>query len=463
VSLSRLRTAALCTLPLLGLAAQSARAAVPARCAEAVQSAPDAPFVTPTVTKAAFILELWFGPGDDPAQLRALTDVLERHKLRATVLVHPDMIAQNGALITDLTKHKHELGLLLRAAELPDPGVNPVLPPGVRMPPGTQPRGPGFTTLNAWLPPLRAHVKALRAHTDLAVDAVSIDVLSGGAEQAFEAMGIRAVLPQDPMEPGPPRVLRSATGEPARGRVLPADHWKDPCGPALPAWTPAALDRAGAAAGASPAARISLPVAGAQPALLERWLTEVVEPAGWQVITASAAAAKARAVGGGLIGAALAPAELPPSLAPGRYVERVALIAAAPLVLEGARLPRSLPGGLTLTEYVQGMVLWAADPTAEGYRLGPLGGPGELARSTVRPGLRLEAELVRAAMQELKPGLSGSLPSAVSVGEHLLTISELAVILSQMALDQPLSVQAKPPPDPFAPDLGWGRSGTSGG
>jgi hypothetical protein len=450
----------LCSLPLLALVAAEAAAAVPARCAEAVQSAPDAPFVPPSSPKADFILELWFGPGDDPAALRALTDVLERHKLRATVLVHPDMIAQNGDLIAGLVKRKHELGLLLRASELPDPGVNPVLPPGVRMPPGTQPRGPGFATLNAWLPPLRAHVKALRAHTDAAVDAVSIDVLSGGAEQAFEAMGIRAVLPQDPMEPGPARVLRSATGEPARGRVLPADHWKDPCGPALPAWTPAALDRAGAAAGASPAARISLPVAGSQPALLERWLVEVFGPAGWQAVPASAAAARARAVGGGLIGAALAQAEVPPGLAPGRYVERSALLAAAPLVLEGARLPRTLPGGLTLTEYVQGMVLWAADPAAEGYRLGPLGGPGELARSTVRPGLALSADALRAAMVELKPGLSGSLPSAVSVGDHLLTISELAVALSQLALDQPLSVQAKPPPDPFAPDLGWGRSGT---
>lgn len=432
-----------------------ARAEPPARCVAAVAGPADAPFVLPEISDGMLILEIHVPQGADPAAVGALTSVLERHKLRATVLVSPEFIGPGAPLLRELVKKKHEVGVLLAASTLPNPGVNPTLPPGMKPPPGMQPRGPGQLILNDWLPELQEPVRALRLVTGKATDAVAIDALSGGAEQAFEAMGVRAVLPLDPDEPGPARVLRSVDGQPARGRVLPANAWSDGCGPSLPAWTPVALDRASALAATKPGLRLALPLQGADPALLDRWLREVVEVKGWKVLTASEAAARVRS-----LGATLGRVDTAPAVeAPGRFVSKEALLGAAAVLAEAQRLPRRLPGDLSLTEAALGLMAVLADPTAEGHRLPAARGPSELARGSVPAGAGPSAEELRVAVAELLPGMRGTLPGVVSVGVYQITINELVVILAQAALGRPLVIAEHAPPDPYAPDLGWGLSG----
>lgn len=429
--------------------------AADARCVAGVAGPLDAPFAVPEVSDGVLILEVHVPAEADPAALLALIGVLNAHKAQATVLVSPAFIGPGADALRAIAKQKHEVGLLFAAADLPNPGVNPTLPPGMKPPPGMQPRGPGQLILNDWLPALHDPVRALRLITGKATDAVGIDVLSGGAEQAFEAIGVRAVLPLDPDEPGPARVLRSVNGAPARGRVLPADAWSGGCGPSLPAWTPAALDRAAALAGTKPALRVALPLQGANLELLDRWMREVVQAKRWRVQTASAAAARVRSLALTLGRAD----ESPPAEAPGRYVSREALLAAALPLAEAQRLPRRLPGELSLTEALVGLMAVVADPEAEGHRLPTARGPSEVARGTVPEGAAPSLEQLRAAAAELLPGMRGALPSVVSVGGHQITINELIVLLAQAALGRPLVVAPHSPPDPYAPDLGWGTSG----
>ena len=453
------RAAALCVALCASLSAAPGRAQAAgpdaARCATAVASPLDAPFVKPEIDDGVLILEVHVEQGASPEALMALVEVIESHRMRATVLVAPGFIEDGTDALRALAKKKHEVGLLLTAAALPNAGVNPTLPPGMKPPPGMQPRGPGYPVLKEWLPALQEPVRALRVVTGKATDAVAIDLLTGGAEQAFEAMGVRAVLPLDPDEPGPPRVLRSVDGAPARGRVLPADAWVEGCGPTLPAWTPAALDRAAALAATKPALRVSLPLGGASPPLLDRWLSEVVDAQGWKVLTASEAAARVRS-----LGATLGRVDTTPIPdAPGRYVPRETLLEAAAVLADAQRLPRRLPGELSLTEGLLGLMSMLVEPGADGHRLPAARGPSELARGTMPAGHAPSREALVAAAAELLPAIRGPLPGVVSVGADQITINELVVLIAQAVLDRPLVVGPHSPPDPYGPDLGWGASG----
>jgi hypothetical protein len=418
-----------------------------------------APFAQVTA-QGDLLLEIRVEGAIEPATLEPVLTTLESRKISATILLAPAWAVQHPDAARRMAAAGHEVGVLLHQRDLPDPGVIPRAAPGMRVQAGAQPMGPGIVVLREWLPPINEAIDSVRAASGEGIKAAGIDVLSGGAEQVLEAVGVRAILPLDPGEPGPARPSRTVDGMPARSRVLPALGWTDSCGPELPAWTPAAFDRVAAAVGASPALRVAIPPVGANPSLLAAWLDEVATPARWRTLTASKAAAQVRAITA--VGASLGLGSQEPqplAAAPGRYVETVQVRAAAERIASGGRFPRSFPGDLNVTEAFVGLALLLARPDAEGMRLPPLEPPPDLSRGSLSVGTPLDPESVRAAAIALVPTLRGAVPGIVQVGDAELSAGEFMVAMAKVALGQQPSVQRAEPPDPYAPGLGWGKSG----
>jgi hypothetical protein len=406
------------------------------------------------------LLEMRIEGAIEPAALEPVLTTLESRKIFATILLSPTWAVEHPDAARRMADAGHEVGVLLHQRDLPDPGVIPRAAPGMRAQAGAQPMGPGIVVLREWLPPINEAIDTVRAASGQGVRAAGIDVLSGGAEQVLEAVGVRAILPLDPGEPGPARPSRTVDGMPARSRVLPALGWTDSCGPELPAWTPAAFDRAASAIGASPALRVAIPPESANPTLLGAWLDEVAKPARWRTLTASKAAAQVRAITA--VGASLGLGSQEPqplAAAPGRYVETIQVRAAAERIASGGRFPRTFPGDLNVTEAFVGLALLLARPEAEGMRLPPLEPPADLSRGNLPVGTGLDPEAVRSAALSLVPTLRGAVPGIVRVGDSELSAGEFLVAMAMVALGQEPNVQRAEPPDPYAPGLGWGKSG----
>jgi hypothetical protein len=91
--------------------------------------------------------------------------------------------------------------------------------------------------------------------------------------------------------------------------------------------------------------------------------------------------------------------------------------------------------------------------------LPPLEPPADLSRGNLPVGTGLDPEAVRSAALSLVPTLRGAVPGIVRVGDSELSAGEFLVAMAMVALGQEPNVQRAEPPDPYAPGLGWGKSG----
>jgi hypothetical protein len=375
-----------------------------------------------------------------------LLQVLADRNLPATVLVSSSWAKRNGDALRDLPKSGHELGLffsLRRDLRLTSQTI-------------------AVPDFGDWVVGLRRARREVRQNTGHRAKSIGIESLPDVGEVAMEALGYKALLPDERNVGDTPRRAQSVTGMAGQARVIGIGPYLDGCGAALPHWSPASLDRATSAVARGDWVRVVLPPDINAAPLLARWLDDVVIPQQWDVVTAIVASRRTRRP-------VLFPnkpilvdqkAEPTPSVAVKRTVARSTWDAVAHSLVQPTTLPRQLPGELCPTEAFLGMVtLLASDNATTPIALGALRPPMETARTGLGgSNVPLEAEDVRATARELLPGLSGQVPSLVSVGTHTLTAAEFLRVMALVVLNEPAIARGVNDPDPYAPGGGWGES-----
>jgi len=405
-----------------------------ATCPAFTPGPPDAPFRVTQPAAGTLAFEVAVPISADPRALDALLAALDARGHPATLLVDAGSPPALAASLRAAAANGHAVAVRVQA--------------DAAGPFSERSRG----AYELWWRALRDDRKAVRRAVRAPVRAVALSPMTDPAELAAEQLGLRVVLPLDGGSPQRVRRVRGFDGRSGRARVLAAPLYPDGCGAALPAWTPAALDRAAHDLSPGRPTRVALPLAGADPALLGAWIDGVLAPARVVVTTAADAAAAAPSQPAT---AAVEPRDRP--------VDRAMWEAAAVRLVAGGRLPRALPGSLTLTEAFAALVqVAAASPAPETVRLPALGPPVDVARSVLpAAGVPLDPDAVRAVARDLAPRLRGAVPAMVRVGDRNLTAGEFLVVLAHIALDEPPVATAAPPPDPFGDGFGWGRSGAA--
>ncbi len=400
-----------------------------ADCPAPAPQAPDAAFAVQAAAPGTLVLEMRLGETTNPAAALALLEVLTERGLPGTVLVDPRAAQTHSAVLAAARSGGHEVGMLLPFDEASNTAQT------------------GMLAFEAWWGRIRRGKKAVRRAGGGNPVSVALAPATIEAEVAAEQSGMRAVLSLDPGRKELSRRVKLGD-EAGRARFLTPGPYGDGCGALLPSWTPQAFDRASRAPAGHPG-RIALPLAGSNPQLLARWLDTVLEGSRARVVTARRAT---------LLPARQAVAAPPPP--PGRPVDADMWSEAAARLATGGRLPRVLPGSLNLTEaFVALATVAASEEALLTVRLGPVGPPADVARSTLNPeGISLSEEAVRSAARDLAPALKRSVPAFVVVGSQSLTAAEFLVLLARLEQGQPLVAVPATSPDPYAPGAGWGRS-----
>ncbi len=311
----------------LGLGAAHAACPIP-------PDAPDGALRGDALTGGGLVLELRIDRGATAESIAALIAPLSARKLPATLLVAPEVAEALGPTLREAAKAGHEIGLLLPRAE-----VGPLLIGGAE-------------AYAQWWEELRAAKKVVQKAAHAPVRVVALRPSQREAELAADQQGFRTILPLEDGARSPVRRSAATAGQPGRARVLSPGPYPDSCGAQLPAWTPGALDRATRYGTAGAPGRVALPLAGADPALLARWLDEVLAPAQVRLLKASEVEP----------GAHRRPPPLPAPGGPGPGCGHPEGRGRLP---GRSRLPRTLPGGLNLTEAYAALLSAVANPGAE--------------------------------------------------------------------------------------------------
>jgi hypothetical protein len=366
----------------------------------------------------------------------ALLKVLTERGLPLTLLPSSSWAVRYGESLRGLAEQGHEVGYWLR------PRTDLKLRGSITQAP----------SLTDWVRALREAKAQVERHTGSEVRTVGVHRLPEVTEKALEGLGFEVYLPTERTQNDRPRRSESLHSSSGRARVIGIGPYEDGCGPELPAWSPAALDRASRVAARADWVRIVLPPDPSAAPLLARWLDTVVLAEGWTVLTATQAGRRAR---DGRTSTVAAP---PPQSA--RMVAEPTWTEVARRLSAAQTLPRQLPGKLTPTEAFLGLTQLLGSPgNPQVAALGPLRPPAEMARSSLGSTVTTltEAE-IRAAAAELLPGLSGQVPGFISVGAHTLTAGEFLRLMGRVYLGQSAIAQPINNPDPFAPGGGWGVS-----
>ncbi len=399
----------------------------------------DAPFQAHAPAAGLVVFEIrLMGQAPVPSEL---LDVLSNRQLPATLLVGSIWARRNGEALRNIQKQGHEVGLWF----------------SLRNNLGLTTKTVVIPDLGDWIVALRRARRDIRRSTGQRAKSIGTQSLPEIGELAMEAMTYRALLPDERNIDDLPRRARSYTGTSGQARVLGIGPYLDGCGATLPAWTPAALDRATSTAARGGWVRIVLPAKPSAAPLLAKWLDEVVIPQGWEVVTAVTAARRARRP----LGLPLQHTNIPASeVSVVRTVTRDAWRAVAEALVQPTTLPRSLPGEFSPTEAFLGLcTLLSAESEATVTSLGPLSPPVETARTGLgNTEVPLRTEDVRATARELMPSLSGHVPSLVTVGSHTLTAAEFLRVMAMTTLNMEPVARGVSDPDPYAPGGGWGES-----
>jgi hypothetical protein len=401
--------------------------------------AADAPFEARAHSAGVVVFEIRLvGKAQVPT---ALLNVLAKRGLPATMLVGTNWARRHGDALRGQEKLGHEIGVWF----------------SIRNDLGLTSQTVVVPDFGDWIVALRRARADVRRATGQRPRAVGIKSLPEVAELAMEALGYKVLLPDERNIDDLPRRARSYTGAAGQARVIGIGPYDDGCGATLPAWTPAALDRASSAVARGRWVRVVLPSDPDAAPLLAKWLDEVVIPQGWAVVQGITAVRRARRP----LGLPLKLEDTPTSMVPvTRTVPKDTWVKVAEALIEPTTLPRKLPGDLSPTEAFLGLCLLVSDAPATGtVSLGPLGPPVETARTGLgATEVALSPDAVRVTATELAPGLSGAVPSLVSVGDQTLTAAEFLRVLAMVSLNQAPVARGVSDPDPFAPGGGWGVS-----
>jgi len=397
----------------------------------------DTPLVDPT-EPASIVVELRIFADSTPEDVAATIEVFDDTGLPLTVLVpsgwRPDDPGQ-------LQGPSVELGLrtdtdtLLKSAQ--------VLPSTV--------------PIADWRLAIRDARRELRKNTGASVRTISLPPPPPALELAIDESGLRTILVEDEGANEPPRVARSYGGKPGRARLLTEHGYSDRCGAVFAANTAPALNRITRAGVQVPVARVVLlPDPDAARSFVGWWST-VAAPADWVALKPRQAGL--RVAGQWLPRPSAAISTVVDDPAPARAATAKELDAIAEAIVVARRLPRSLPGGFSLTEAFTGLNAWASNPQ-EVVILPMLGGPTSIPATSRRAPGPVDVAQLKEASTTLSLAVSQTVPSLVNVGETTLTVREYLVALAYLKLGQTPVARDTPDPDPYAPDGGWGSSGS---
>ncbi len=381
--------------------------------------------VPPALTGTALLIEL--RADDGLGDVEAVLDAFEARGLSVSIVLSAELAERESDRVRALDKRGHELVLRFRA------------PP---------PAGSPTAQYEAWRQAGREQVKAFRRATRSRPQALVVDKLTRASEYALYDLRVRTVLVE---QTGRPRRSRGPAG--LEGAALVVPHGDGPAETVdAELLDTVAADLAASASGGAAVYRLPLSLPELDPselALLGSWIDDIVLPVGIELPTASKLPFRATA--------SLTVGE---EATRARPVDLAAVQQVAAGLVGATQLPAELPGPLTVTEGFLALALaLAEDELPQRVVLGELGPPPAEAVSSVPAGGEVPADHVRAAAAELAPHLTHTVPGLVDVGDLTLTAGEFLVAMAQV-LEGASTASIAPvrSPDPFAEDLGWGRS-----
>ena len=381
--------------------------------------------VPPALSGTALLVELRADEG--LGEVETVLDAFEARGLSVSIVLPVALAERETERVRALGKRGHELVLRFDA------------PP---------PAGSPSAQYEAWRVAGRDQVKAFRRATRSRPQAILVDRLTRASEYALYDLRVRTVLVE---QTGRPRRSRGPAG--LEGVALVVPHGDGPATTVdAELLDTVAADLASSASGGAAVLRLPLLLSELDEAeldLLTSWIDDIVLPVGVELPTASKLPFRATA---SLTVTEVATRARPVDL--GTVQEAAAELAGATL------LPAELPGPLTITEaFLAFSLALAEDELPQRVVLGELGPPPAEAVSSSPAGGYVSAADVRAAAAELAPHLTHAVPGLVDVGELTLTAPEFLLVMAQVL--QGASTASFAPvrsPDPFAEDLGWGRS-----
>lgn len=405
----------------------------------------DHPFEVAPPTEAKHVqllVELWVRPGHE-AWLDAMLKQAESRGLALTVMVpypdDPDDPAL-AALAARAAAGGHEVGVVFQDKQVP---LDALAAPG----------------------PLKRRFKGIRKAAGGSATAAT-PLPSRTSEAIFGTLGFKILLQTRGPATAIPRPAVVFEGQPRAGVVLQGGPYAGPCGirPMASPLTPAAADRTTQALwGAArvegvPTVRLGLRGSdqpGDDPAVLGRWIDEVLTPAGIRPTTPSAARTAVQAY----FRSGKTMSTDPLDAGGGRLVSVEEVKAAAAALDQENILPRELPGELNLSEAFLAFTLLLADQTeGEVVRLGRLAGPNTHASGSFEGIVELDREAVVGLAKALAGELPDEVPAALPVDGRTLTAAELLTAFASAVRGDPVQVWPTASPDPNAVGQGWGAA-----
>lgn len=397
--------------------------------------APDAPFdVWPSAPGVHVLVEVW-AAGAPEGWADGVLDALDAHGVPALVVVPARLEPSTYApLLARVGASPHALGIALPEALVP--------------------------TGDADVRPLRRAVAPLAKAAGERPRAVVSRVGSRTVEGLLQRAGYRVLVDAGGVAGQPPRVAGYLDGQAPTGVVVPPGPWDGdaparcaPFGPATADHLARTLERA-VGIERVPMVRWVLEGRGGGPddaAVVDRWLTEVGRPSGATFGAGDEARAAWLDRSGGDVGA---------SAVGGRGVP-VSTVRQAAAALAGATtLPATLPGDLDPTEAFLAFALVATGRDDGIVHLPAAGGPIQNAASSAGPG-PVDRQALVAWARDLLADVPTALPSAARIGDRVLPAREILFALASLVRgEDPVVAGPVADPDPNAPGLGWGRSGS---
>jgi hypothetical protein len=404
---------------------------------------PDAPFgVGIEAERVRLVVEVWLSSGS-AAWATSVLDTLDARGQPALVVVRlADLPVSDdlAAVLVRAAEGPHEVAVVLDERDVPRDILG------------------NTRELKTRLKPLYQIVGRVRV--------VVAPIGNKGSEALLGRAGFRTLVNLDGPAVATPRYAGHFEGQPVVNVVLHAGPYEGPCGPdpRVGPFTPAAADRVAtvlqrAERDSSPVVRLALDGSrrGEHDAtVLGRWLDDIVLPG--KVTLSTANDARLEALKDFRRGVDDAPP--PEESLGGRRVPASDVRAAAEALRDVTLLPRSLPGGLGPTEafYAFLLTLQATDAEAP-VRIGALRGPGTLAETTMIGPVELSPDDVKRTAAALLAALPAEVPSALPVGDQLLTASELLLAMASVIRgDDPAVTHPVDVPEPNERGLGWGAS-----
>ena len=424
-----------------------AAAAIAAGECDLESKGPDAEFEVTApqdAERTILLLEIWADSTSAPWATEML-DLLTERQVPAVVLIplpKGEIDNQSAELALRTTDSKlHELGVYLGDGQIPIDPTN----------------GPKEIRLNI------KELAKLAGRPRSIATALPTRV----AEAILGKAGFRNFLIQQGASTATPRPAVVFEGQPSLGVVFPPGPYAGPCGtaPLVGPFSVGAADRVTQTLhGASRSrgvgvVRVGLDGKRRSPndkVVLERWLDQIILPSSITVASPN----KARAISRQHFRTG-DPADFDPSLtAGGRLVAVEDAKAAATSLIDLSTLPRELNQHLTLTEaFLTFAKIVANDVEGSVVRLGAIGGPRSNSTTALAGRTTFPREAVVKSATALLASLPNDIPSALPVGDQLLSASELLLLYASVVRgDEEPSTHPVASPEPNEPGLGWGTS-----